>query len=137
MLPGVGALLDAIEAHPALIAAILTGNVRVGARLKLGAVGIADRFRFGAYGCDSAVREELPAVALDRAERELGHRFGARDTVVVGDTPRDVSCGRYAGARTLGVATGPYDAETLREAGADHVFGDLRETARVMEALIR
>ncbi|GAA3201885.1 HAD family hydrolase [Actinocorallia longicatena] len=43
----------------------------------------------------------------------------------VGDHTGDVDAARAAGAFSLGVATGPIDAEALTAYGADHVLADL------------
>jgi len=40
-----------------------------------------------------------------------------------------------AGARSLAVATGSYDADTLRASGADIVVEDLRDVEAVLEGL--
>ncbi len=45
---------------------------------------------------------------------------------MVGDTPRDVDAAHTIGAPCLAVATGGATADTLRDAGADWVFEDLR-----------
>jgi phosphoglycolate phosphatase-like HAD superfamily hydrolase len=45
----------------------------------------------------------------------------------IGDTPRDVTGAHGAGIASVGVATGNYSAEALREAGADHVLSTLEE----------
>jgi phosphoglycolate phosphatase-like HAD superfamily hydrolase len=55
--------------------------------------------------------------------------------VVVGDTPLDVQCAVAAGARSVAVATGPSDAETLRQSGADVVFDDLGDTTAFLRLL--
>jgi phosphoglycolate phosphatase len=47
--------------------------------------------------------------------------------VYVGDTLPDIAAGRSAGARAVGVASGPVDASELRAAGADVVFDSLVE----------
>jgi phosphoglycolate phosphatase-like HAD superfamily hydrolase len=39
--------------------------------------------------------------------------------IAVGDTPRDVAAGHAAGIAVVGVATGSYGVEELRQAGAD------------------
>ena len=57
-------------------------------------------------------------------------------SVVIGDTPRDVSAGHAVGARVLAVATGNYDEEALRESGADHVLPDLRDTQAALDILL-
>ncbi len=135
VLPGVHALVDALRERDDLALGLLTGNVEGGARLKLSASGLYDRFAVGSYGSDSEFRDDLPAVAVSRARSTWGVSFPPDEIFVIGDTPRDVSCGQAHGARTLAVATGRFDARQLGQAGADHVLQDFRETARVVELL--
>jgi phosphoglycolate phosphatase-like HAD superfamily hydrolase len=56
--------------------------------------------------------------------------------VLVGDTPLDVAAGREGGARVVAVATGHYDEDTLRAAGADVVLPGLGDTRRAVEAIL-
>lgn len=133
VLPGVVELLDALAGRTACALGLVTGNLARGAELKLAAAGLSGRFAFGAFGSDSERRPDLPAVAVRRA-RALGLRVGA--TVVVGDTPLDVACGAHAGAWTVGVATGPYDAARLRRAGADVVLPDFADTERALDGIL-
>lgn len=135
--PGVPELLDRLERHAEVVLGLLTGNVARGARLKLAAVGVDPaRFVLGAYGSDSHHRPDLPAIAARRAEPHLGRVPAGADVVIIGDTPADVTCGRGIGARPVAVATGHYPAEALRSAGAVHVFTDLTDTDRVLEAIL-
>jgi len=137
VLPGVMALLERLEAHPDVALAILTGNIVEGARLKLGSVGLSERLTIGGYGSDQEDRDLLAPIAITRAEEAWGVRFAREDAVVVGDTPRDVACGRHAGTRTVAVATGRCDADVLRAAGADRVFDDFLDTDEVVKELVR
>ncbi len=135
--PGVLPLLDALEARDDVVLGLLTGNVREGAVVKLGAVGIAhERFRVGAFGSDHAERPALPEIARARAERMLGCPVRGSEVVVIGDTPADMRCGRGIGARAIGVATGRYSADALRACDAAAVFGDLSDTAAVLRAIL-
>jgi phosphoglycolate phosphatase len=137
LLPGVAALLDALESDPSVVLGLLTGNVVRGARLKLKCAGIdPDRFVVGAYGSDSAHRADLPAIAAKRAEPHVGRVMTGREVVIIGDTPADVTCGAGIGARPVAVATGSYSIAALHAAGAAAVFADLSDTARVVEALL-
>ncbi len=136
VLPGVPELLEALAAEADVALALLTGNIADGARLKLGSAGLHQHFSTGSYGSDAEDRDALPAVALERAREAWGVRFPAQEVFVVGDTPRDVQCGRVAGARTVAVATGRHPAEDLREAGADWVVADFADTGRVVELLV-
>lgn len=134
-LPGVVPLLDALHERGEHMVALLTGNIESGARLKLGSVGLWDRFDFGAYGSDHERRDRLPAVAVRRARERAGIHFRGRDVVIIGDTPFDVSCGRSLGVWAIAVATGTHSPAELQEAGADAVLEDLRDTDRVLACL--
>jgi len=136
ILPGVPELLDALEPYRDVGVGLLTGNIEGGARLKLGSARLWGRFRLGSYGSDHEERDELPAVALRRAQEQWGRALAAGDAVVVGDTPRDVQCGRKGGTRTLAVATGTFAAPELEATGADRVVSDLSATADVVAWLL-
>ena len=136
VLHGVTEVMEALEGSGGAALGLVTGNIAGGARLKLGSVGLVERFRVGSYGSDDEIRNHLPGIAIRRAREHFRRSFQPDDVVVVGDTPRDVACGRHEGTRTLGVATGRYDALSLREAGADHVFDDLSDTVAVLDALL-
>ena len=133
VLPGVVPLLTRLGTCSNVVRALLTGNFADTARLKLEHFGLWEYFAFGAFGEDAADRNGLVAVARERAERAGVHVRSPRHVIVVGDTPLDVACGQANGARTAAVATGNFDAETLRAAGADRVFEDLSDT----EGLVR
>lgn len=137
ILPGVFELLDALAELEDVGLGLLTGNIARGAELKLGSAGLWDRFAIGGFGSDHEERDELPAVALDRARVHWSVTIEAADAVVVGDTPRDVGCGRAGGTRTVAVATGSYVAAELVAAGADHVIEDLSATTEVVTLLAR
>jgi phosphoglycolate phosphatase-like HAD superfamily hydrolase len=135
-LPGVLALLDALEARRDVILGLLTGNIEPGARAKLQAVGIApDRFRIGAFGSDHEHRPELPAIAAKRTRDSLGVDVTGAAVVVIGDTPADVTCGRAIGASAIGVATGRFSVDELMSHGAVAAFRDLSDTGAVVRAI--
>jgi len=133
--PGVAAVLDGVARSGGAVQALLTGNVERGARIKLSAVGLWDRFAFGAFGDEAPRREDLGPVALEKARR-LGHAFTGPDCVVVGDAPQDVACALALGARIVAVATGKTPAERLAQAGADVVLPDFSDTSRALEAIL-
>lgn len=136
VLPGVPALLDELAVAGEVALGLVTGNIVEGARLKLGSAGLHDRFVLGGYGSDAEERDHLPGIALERARDALGVSFVRERVVVVGDTPRDVACGRAHGLRTVAVATGSFDADRLRETGADTVLDDFRDLDRTLAALL-
>ncbi len=135
LLPGLVPLMEALRARADVALGLVTGNMLRGAELKLAPVGLAGHFPVGGFGSDHEQRNELPGIALARARAHWGIEFDPDHVIVVGDTPRDVECGKHHGTRTLGVATGRFSVTELRESGADEVLEDLAETARVLEIL--
>lgn len=123
VLPGAGDVLRWLTTCRDVSIAVATGNVRHGARIKLRHAQLHGHFdldRTGGYGCDSAIRSELVARAVERAGAKAG------DTVVVvGDTVHDVNAARAVGALCVAVTTGSDRAETLAAAGADVVLDGL------------
>jgi phosphoglycolate phosphatase-like HAD superfamily hydrolase len=55
---------------------------------------------------------------------------------VIGDTPRDIECGRAIGARTVAIATGQFGSEELAAHQPDFLFEDLSDTVAVVKALM-
>lgn len=135
-LPGVPEIVDAVEAADDLVLGLLTGNVVLGAELKLNAVGLAPaRFRVGAFGSDHEDRPMLPPIARDRASAFLGRDVPGDRLVIIGDTPADVDCGRGVGARAIAVATGGFSIEELESHGPAATLSDLSDTTRVLELI--
>lgn len=123
--PGIHALLPQTGAigHNAL----LTGNWREGARIKLDALGLLASFErqgrlLGAFGDDAADRNLLVPIAQAQA-RAAGLDFDR--TVVIGDTPRDVECARAGHALAVAVCTGWSSREELSACGPDLLVEDL------------
>jgi phosphoglycolate phosphatase len=137
-LPGAKAALAALGRRSGVVQSLLTGNVEPNALVKLAAFrldGYLD-FDVGGFGSDHRHRPSLVGVARRKAERKYGVAFGGAATVLVGDTPLDVAAGRDGGARVVAVATGPYGADELEATGADAVLPDLRDSDRVLAAIL-
>ncbi len=124
---GVPTLLAELSGRSAATVGLLTGNIAAGAASKIRHFGLAGYFPFGAYGCDHADRNLLGPVALERAAAHAGRTFTAAETLVIGDTPKDIACAHAMGARCLAVFTGRFSAESLEMHGADHVVESLDE----------
>jgi phosphoglycolate phosphatase-like HAD superfamily hydrolase len=106
---------------------ITSGAVEAAAHIKLSRAGFNRFFPFGGYGSDSDDRVELTQRALERGGRLIGHPLDPSKCFVVGDTPKDIDAAHGAGCLAVGTATGHYDGDQLRAAGADHVMSSLRE----------
>jgi phosphoglycolate phosphatase-like HAD superfamily hydrolase len=134
--PGVRELLQTLQEHEDVSLGLLTGNLETGARIKLDPYGLTPFFPLGAYGSDDQDRNRLLPIAADRLSQKKGIAVGYGDCVVVGDTPRDVTCAQVHGAPCIAVATGPYAVEALEKTGADLVVRDLSDTDRILVWII-
>jgi phosphoglycolate phosphatase-like HAD superfamily hydrolase len=126
VLPGVEKLLPTLLQEGYLLG-IVTGNLEGSAHIKLHRAGLNRYFAFGGYGSDSPDRTEVTRVALRKAAFVYGAPLTAAQAIVVGDTPHDVEAAHAAGVECVGVASHQYDADQLREAGADFVIDSLAE----------
>jgi phosphoglycolate phosphatase-like HAD superfamily hydrolase len=136
VMPGVRELLEELTSRDDIYLALLTGNYKEAARLKLQYFDLWRYFRCGAFGDDAPDRNGLLGKALATVRACGGPAVSPAETVVVGDTPLDVECASVSGARSIAVATGGYGVEALRAAGADVVFDDLRDTRAVVDAML-
>src|SRR5215472_6363373 len=135
LLPGVLELLQRLKSRPHLVLALLTGNVSRGARLKLEHYGVWHFFEFGAFADDHRDRNELGRFARARAKEKHGREFAANQIDVIGDTPRDIACGKALGARTIAVATGRWDRHELAKHHPDFLIDDLSDVETIMDTL--
>ena len=135
LLPGVLELLEKLKLRKHLVLALLTGNVSRGAQLKLGHYGVWHFFEFGAFADDHHDRNQLGPFARARAKEKHGREFSAAEIDVIGDTPRDIACGKALGARTIAVATGTWSREKLAEHDPDYLIDDLSHVDRLINTL--
>ena len=126
VLPGVRERLDQLHRDGVLLG-LTTGGTEAAAHIKLARGDLNHYFSFGGYGSDSPDRTELTKRGIERAGVVLGAPVDPATIPVVGDTPLDIEAARAAGAMAVGVATGHYSVDQLREAGADHVLATLEE----------
>lgn len=132
---GIRAALDAITSDNGFSLGLLTGNIELGAQIKLASFGLDSYFELGAYGDDDEDRNNLLPIAIEKFHKRSPERISFSDCVVIGDTPRDIDCSKPYGAFSIAVATGPYPFETLAEAGPDVVLRDLSDTEELISLL--
>lgn len=132
---GVLELIKELEKRDDCHLGLLTGNIEAGARLKLAPFDLNSYFVFGAFGCDSADRMDLPLFAHKRAEEVFGKQFAREEIVIIGDAVNDVLCAKGYGIRCIITATGKTPKTTLRDLNPDYLFDSLADTAEVMRAI--
>jgi phosphoglycolate phosphatase-like HAD superfamily hydrolase len=133
---GVLELLEKVQSRPEFVLGLQTGNSESTAKLKLEPTGIDPSiFHLGAYGSDSANRNDLLPIAWQRASEKMNVNFSGTDTIVIGDTPADIECARVNEAFSIAVASGSYSVELLSKFQPDIVLNDLSDTNRIVELI--
>jgi phosphoglycolate phosphatase len=122
--PGALELLDELRRREILLA-LVTGNLtRIGWR-KLEQAGLADYFRFGAFGETAKDRSGLAKQAIETAR--TGHQIAPETPIsLIGDAPADIIAAKANGIQSIAVCTGLTSAEELQAHGPDILLEDLR-----------
>jgi phosphoglycolate phosphatase-like HAD superfamily hydrolase len=106
---------------------LLTGNLRIGAEIKLRHFELWEVFQTGGFADDHEDRNQIAAVARQRGSRLLNAPLRGEQILVIGDTPRDIECARSIDARVLAVATGGATHDELKAHQPDWLVDDLRK----------
>ena len=136
LLPGIAELIGRLRVDAEFDLAVMTGGSEGIVAVKLRRLGLADALPVGSFGNEVPNRPALVPLALERSELHYGRRYSPRNVLVVGDTPADVTCAHVHGIACLGVASGKYSIDELRDAGADVLFEDLTNTEAVRDAML-
>jgi len=116
VLPGVERwLADCINSPQRPVIGLLTGNIRLGAEIKLRHYRLWQHFGPGAFGDDHEDRNKIAVIARQRLGERLGQSLPGEEILIIGDTPLDIACARTIDARCLAVATGHFSVAQLRE----------------------
>lgn len=125
-LPGALETVAHLRTRADALLGIVTGNVSLTVPVKLRAAGFDPAwFPIGAYGSEAIERDDLPALALERAIRFSGWPFTPADVTIIGDTEADIACARALGARAVAVATGFATREVLQAAQPDYLVDEI------------
>lgn len=124
--PGVNKFIRDLQALPnPPVLGLLTGNIRLGAEIKLRHYNLWEPFHFGGFADDHEERNHIAVAAFERGRRVLGKHLKPEEIIVVGDTQFDVACGRFIGAKVLAVATGGAKHHELKPHAPDWLVEDL------------
>ena len=137
-LSGAREILAETHKDAKFVNALLTGNLSVAAEIKLSSVGLWHYFKDApnAFGEISHRRNDLGVEAGKLFNQRYNFDFSTEQFIVIGDTPKDIACARYFGAKVIAVATGRnQSAEKLLWCSPDAVLENLEDTAKTLRLL--
>jgi phosphoglycolate phosphatase len=135
VLPGIAALLETLSKRTDVAVGLLTGNVRAGAKVKLGHFGLFEYFEFGGFGDHHLDRDEVAREALAEVQQRFNGKHSSDRIWVIGDTPLDIRCARAIGARAVAVATGWHSEEELTQHEPDLLLTSLEDPRALLVRL--
>ena len=135
LLPGVKELLDSLSGENDIVTALLTGNFKESAEIKLSKYDLNGYFSFGVFGDDAPVRNGLPPIAREILRNRFELDIPYENMIIIGDTIYDVECARNVGAVSIAVGTGIGDSEKVKQMNPDYYFDNLRDTEAVLGAI--
>jgi len=139
LLPGAAEAVQAVGSLPGVRQSVLTGNMRSIGELKIGLFGL-DKWLdlgIGAFGDEDLGRPDLLPRAWRNAEAAYGETYAASQTVVIGDTARDMEVATRHGAFGIGVGSGHESTQALSDAGADVALDGLGDIEDLLSAISR
>jgi HAD superfamily hydrolase (TIGR01549 family) len=113
---------------------VCTNNCKRATNLILYKTGLEKFFKNAFTRDDVARLKPFPDLILKACE---ALEKPPNETVHVGDSPIDIAAAKEAGAIPIGVDSGLWGLDKLREAGAEHVASDMRELKAILLSLIR
>lgn len=124
--PGIRPFLQELRSlpQPPLIG-LLTGNIQLGAEIKLRHFGLWQEFEMGAFADDHEDRDQIAHAAVRRGARLLRQEIRGDEVVIIGDTTLDIRCARAVGAKVLAVATGGHEYDLLKSHAPDWLVKNL------------
>jgi phosphoglycolate phosphatase len=134
ILPGVKELLSELSKTDHIVA-LYTGDSSQIVNQVFRATGLGQYFKFCFYGTEVETRTDMVRLAINKAEKSTGREFRDKNIVIIGDSVRDIECGKLFGALTIAVATGFHSRGELLKAEPDYLFDNLKDYRKVLEAI--
>jgi phosphoglycolate phosphatase len=134
VLPGVKQLLEELLRIGHFVI-LYTGDSEAIVSQVLKATGLGKYFKFSVYGTEAKTRADMARLAVKRAESLTDRKFRGKNVVIIGDSVRDIECGKEINALTIAVATGFHSEEELQKLKPDYLFGNLKDYRQVLRAI--
>ena len=134
--PGVKDLLLCLSKLDNVYLGLVTGNIAEGARIKLSKAGLYEYFPVGAFGDDSADRNDLPPIAIERSEKYYKIKFAKENTWIIGDSIYDIICAQKNGLRSLAVCTGWTERDALEKSQPEFIENNFSNVQNILNILL-
>ena len=130
VLPGARELIKELSRLGHFVVLYTGGSRNIGENV-LRITGLRKYFRLMFYGTEFKARADMVSMAIERAGIATGLSFQGKDVVIVGDSIRDIECGKIFHALTISVATGFHSPSQLKAEDPDYLFPNLKQWKKI------
>ena len=131
--PGIVSNMKEISCKRNIFHALGTGNIELGARLKLSVDKLNRYFPIGGFGNEEYERWEIINHAIEKSVLFYDIDFKKENIFVIGDTNKDIFSGKKIGVKTIGVASGNTSFFELEQLKPDYLFENLLSCEKFIE----
>lgn len=124
---GVKKLLLKLSKSKNVLIGLGTGNIKIGAYIKLKPSRLLHYFSFGGFGCDSHKRSLVLKKAVLRAEKITRTKIKPCNVYIIGDTVKDVEAAKECSYRNAVVTCGYGKKKDLIKSGAELIATDFSD----------
>ncbi|MEN8904860.1 MAG: HAD hydrolase-like protein [Clostridiales bacterium] len=119
--PGIKKLMEFLKKSRTIYNILGTGNIELGARIKLTKDNLNRYFKIGSFGDEPYKRWQLVNNAIVNSKNFFGIPFNNNNIYVIGDTPIDIEAAKKTNVKSVAVATGGYSINELSEYNPDYI----------------
>ncbi len=135
ILPGVNELLKELV-NLGFVIGLMTGSTSKIARKILKVTDLLKYFDILTFGEEAKDRDGLLRKSLEKARKKFGIEFTKKSAILIGDSIRDIECGKKISALVIAIATGYHSYDILKEHDPDYVFNSLRNYKEIVEIIV-
>ena len=134
LLPGAKKLLIRLV-DLGYVISLMTGSTSKVAKEILKLTGLDKFFNTLTFGEEAKNRDGLFQISIKKIEKKFGREFRGKAIVMIGDSIRDIECGKKFSALTIAVATGHHSQEDLKKHNPDHILDSLEDYDNIIEII--
>jgi phosphoglycolate phosphatase-like HAD superfamily hydrolase len=134
-LPGVNELLKELV-NLGFVIGLMTGSTSKISRKILKVTDLLKYFDILTFGEEAKDRDGLLRKSLEKARKKFGIEFTKKSVIMIGDSIRDIECGKKISALVIAVATGYHSYDVLKEHNPDYIFNSLRNYKELAEIIV-
>jgi phosphoglycolate phosphatase len=135
ILPGANELLKELV-NLGFVIGLMTGSTSKIASKILQVTALLKYFDILTFGEEAKDRDGLLRKSLEKAEKKFGIKFTKESVIIIGDSIRDIECGKKISALVIVVATGHHSYDVLKKRNPDYIFNSLRNYKELVEIIV-